>query len=161
MSILLNKHFENYGDDDFEHYRRFNRNLAYKPILAVINKGESKMARERQRQSVETSFAEAWTPEKEGDLIEGIYRGSDIVKAKGRSFVSYKIQDEKTGKIRGVASAMLRTKMNQIPKGTYIWVTFKGMTDTENGPSRDYDVEVEKGTNLIDPFGQEGDLNEA
>jgi len=116
----------------------------------------------RKRATVESSFATPWIPANPGDCLEGIYQGQDEVPAgKGRHFTSYKIRTEgDDAKLYGVSSAMLKTKMNQIPKGAYIWVTFKGMIETENGASRDYNVEIEQGTKMVDPFdgAESGDL---
>lgn len=121
-----------------------------------------KPKRERKRQTVESTMAEPWKPEKVGDCIEGFYRGAEMVPGKGsrKPFKSYHIETE-SGERRRVASAMLNTKMNQIPKGAYVWLTYKGMFESQNGKSPDYDVDVEDGTELIDPLQADGSVEEA
>lgn len=119
------------------------------------------MAKERQRQEVKSSFAKPWKPEQVGDEMEGTYQGSEMVTHGKRTFESYKILTD-GGELLGVSSAMLATKFNQVPVGAYVWVKFVGEVETNNGTSRDYHVDVEKGTELVNPFakGQKGDLTE-
>lgn len=121
-----------------------------------------KPKRQRKRQTVESTMAAPWKPEKVGDCLEGFYRGSEMVPGKGnrKPFKSYHIETE-DGERRRVASAMLKTKLNQIPKGAYVWLTYTGMFDTDNGPSPDYNVEVEDGTDLVDPLQADGSVDEA
>lgn len=118
--------------------------------------------RQRKRQSVKSMMAAPWKPENEGDCLEGIYHGVETVKGKGKrgDFKSYHIEKPDGERVR-VASAMLNTKMNQIPKGSYVWLTYKGMFETSNGESPDYDVDVEDGTELIDPLQGDGSVTEA
>lgn len=124
--------------------------------------GQKPAKRQRKRQTVDSTMAEPWKPEKVGDCLEGFYRGAEMVAGKGsrRPFKSYHIETE-DGEKRRVASAMLNTKMNQIPKGAYVWLTYKGMFESRNGESPDYDVEVEDGTDLIDPLQADGSVDEA
>lgn len=121
-----------------------------------------KPKRQRKRQAVQSMMAEPWKPENVGDCIEGFYRGHEMVPGKGsrKPFKSYHLETE-DGERRRVASAMLNTKMNQIPKGAYVWLTYKGMFESTNGPSADYDVDVEDGTELIDPLKSDGSVEEA
>lgn len=121
-----------------------------------------KPKRQRKRTTVQSMMAEPWKPENVGDCIEGFYRGAETVPGKGsrKPFKSYHIETE-DGERRRVASAMLNSKMNQIPKGAYVWLTFKGMFESQNGQSPDYDVEVEDGTDLIDPLQADGSVDEA
>lgn len=169
-NLILSKPLTYYGDDLDSNTRYIgrltsnNNRLSYKPLpcskLTLIMGG---LEMTRKRATVESSFAAPWIPTNPGDCLEGIYMGQDEVPAgKGRHFTSYKIRTEgEEGKLYGVSSAMLKTKMNQIPKGAFLWVTFKGMIETENGASRDYNVEVEHGTKMVDPFqgADSGDLN--
>lgn len=118
--------------------------------------------RERKRMKVESTMAKIWKADKVGDVLEGTYLGMEMVKGKGKRgmFRSYHIEKEDGERVR-LASAMLNTKMNQVPKGTYIWLTFKGDFETDNGPSPDYEVEVEDGTELTDPLQETGSVQEA
>lgn len=113
--------------------------------------------RERKREEVKSMMAMPWKPEKEGDCLEGTYLGMEMVKGKGkrRDFPSYHIQQDNGERVR-IASAMLNTKLNQVPKGTYVWLTYVGEFKTDNGNSSDYKVDVEQGTELIDPLEHGG-----
>lgn len=117
--------------------------------------------RERKRQKVESMMARPWKPEAKGDCLEGIYQGMEIVPGKGKrkAFPSYHIERPDGERVR-VASAMLNTKLNQVPKGAYVWLTYLGMFTTQNGDSPDYEVETEEGTELIDPLQGNGDVRE-
>jgi len=122
--------------------------------------------RARKRQKVESMMAKPWKPENEGDCLEGIYHGMEMVPGKGKRkpFKSYHIEVGKDGVPTGervrVASAMLNSKLNQVPKGTYVWLTYVGDFKTENGDSPDYEVEVEDGTDLLDPLQGDGTVHE-
>lgn len=102
---------------------------------------------------VESTMAKPWKPENVGDCLEGTYEGSEMVSGKGSrgDFASYHVRKVDGERVR-VASAMLNSKMNQVPKGTYIWLTYVGDFETSNGKSPDYDLECEEGTRMIDPF---------
>lgn len=117
--------------------------------------------RQRKRQTVESMMAKPWKPEAEGDCLEGTYLGSEMVKGKGKrpSFKSYHIEKPDGERVR-IASAMLNSKLNQIPKGAYVWLTFIGMFQTDNGNSPDYQVDVEEGTELIDPLQGDGSVRD-
>jgi len=118
--------------------------------------------RQRKRKAVESMMAAPWKPENVGDCLEGTFHGMEKVPGKGKrdSFKSYHIEQPDGTRVR-VASAMLNTKLNQVPKGTYVWLTYKGLFQTSNGNSPDYDVEVEEGTDLFDPLQESGSVDEA
>lgn len=105
----------------------------------------------RQRQSVDSTFAEKWTPEKEGECLEGVYLGYEEAPGRkaGELFNAYQILTDKEGK-RSVAGAHLDSFMPQVPKGTYVWITYKGKRRLGNGDMQLFSVDVEKGTKLID-----------
>jgi hypothetical protein len=105
----------------------------------------------RERQSVEGGFPEPWKPAEEGETLEGIYKGFDDVTVNNRTFRSYRIQNEDTKEFFGIAGGMLKNAIERVPVGTYIWVTYKGKVETQNGEAKDFEVECEKGTKLLDP----------
>jgi len=113
-------------------------------------------ARARKRKAVDSSMAKPWNPETKGDSIEGTYLGREKVRGKGsrRDFWSYHFETT-DGRVR-VSSAMLNSKMNQIPPGAYCWVTYTGKFLTGNGESKNFDVDVEDGTDLLDPLNTPG-----
>lgn len=107
----------------------------------------------RERQSVESAYAKPWTDFQPGDMIEGTYLGFTMVPSKRKDqkpFKSYNIKNDK-GEYIGVSGAMVGSKLSRVPTGTYVWITFKGMTETNNGEAKDFNVECEKGTKLLDP----------
>jgi len=129
----------------------------------------SKTTTPKRGSAVESNMSKPWKPKKEGEEISGIYRGFEIVDGKGKRepFPSYHIQlagdlqlndANKTvipaGEKVRVASAMLKTKLNQVPRGTFIWLKFVGMFKTDNGDSPDYEVTLEEGAELIDPLAE-------
>lgn len=103
--------------------------------------------------AVESNMAKPWKPKKKGDELQGTYKGAETVPGKGKrpDFLSYHIEQDDGETVR-VASAMLNTKMNQVPRGTYLWLKFVGMFETDNGESADYELTLEEGTELIDPL---------
>lgn len=112
------------------------------------------MATQRERgDEVDSSYAEPWKPEKEGEEIEGIYLGYSNVPSprKGQEpFKSYNIKIA-DGTYVGVSGAILGSKLVRIPKGAYIWVKYVGMIKTGNGLAKDFIVTCERGTKLLDP----------
>lgn len=75
-------------------------------------------------------------------------------KGKRKEFLSYHIE-QPDGEMVRVASAMLNSKMNQVKRGTYIWLEYKGEFETDNGKSPDYELTLEDGATLIDPLGDD------
>lgn len=120
--------------------------------VSALNKGKEQMARERKRGGeVKSDFAEPWEPG-DGEEISGIYIGFDNVPTKRGDkdhFKSHRIQIEGKDVPIGISGAMIDRKMAQIPVGTFVWITFLGMVDTNNGEAKDYRVEAEEGTKLL------------
>lgn len=111
------------------------------------------MAKERKRgRVVESDFCDPWEPG-EGEVLEGTYIGVDNVPTKRgdkESFKSYRIRVDGQEKPVGVSGAFLESKMRRIKLGTYLWITYKGKVQTNNGPAKDYEVEIEEGAQLLD-----------
>ena len=108
---------------------------------------------ERQRQTVDSAYADPWKPEKEGEVLEGFYLGFTKVPSPRKEqgpFKSYNVKTE-GGEYRGISGAIVGSKLQRVPKGTYIWVTYKGKIKTNQGMAKDFDVECEAGTKLLDP----------
>jgi hypothetical protein len=104
---------------------------------------------------VESTFADKWDPSEAGELLEGRYLGYEEAKGnRGEAFTVYHLQIP-DGKRVSVAGAHLDSIMHQIPKGTYVWITFKGKQRLPNGNTMHlFDVEPEEGTRLLDPMKQ-------
>ncbi len=118
-----------------------------------MGKATSTANKRKRGKAVESTMAKPWKPENVGDCLAGIYEGAETVTGKGSrdDFQSYHILQDDGERVR-LASAMLTTKMNQVPRGTYVWLTYTGPFKSKNGTSDDYDVECEDGTEMIDPF---------
>lgn len=110
------------------------------------------MAREK-GQEVNSAYGEPWKPKEAGEAIEGYYLGYTKVPSprKGQGpFKSYNIKTE-AGDFIGVSGAMIGSKLVRVPPGSYVWITFNGMIETNNGQAKDYSLVVEKGIKLLDP----------
>lgn len=127
-----------------------------------------KSTRRKATEKVDSGVAEVWKPESEGEQLAGTYLGSEKVKAKGNRdpfdsyhFVTDPDEENPKGVRYRVASAMLNNKMRRIPKGTFCWLTYVGKFETENGLSNDFEVEVEAGTELMDPLELSAETDKA
>ena len=105
----------------------------------------------RARRAVESTFADKWEPQNEGDVLEGTFIGVDTApgKRRGETFTVYHIQDD-DGKRWSASGAHLESFMKQIPRGTYVWITFEGTKKVSNGDMNLYKVDVEEGVELKD-----------
>lgn len=105
----------------------------------------------RQRQTVGSNYATPWKPEGEGETIEGIYSGYNVVRGdRNESFKSHKVKPEGKEEYIGVSGALIDGMLLRVPAGTYVWITYKGLIKTKNGQAKDYNVECEKGTKLLE-----------
>jgi hypothetical protein len=105
------------------------------------------------RKSVESTFADKWEPENKGDELCGKYIGSETApgRKQGETFTAYHIMDDE-GKRWSVAGAHLDSILNQVPRDTYVWITFDGTQTVKNGEMAKYRVDVEEGVQLVDPY---------
>jgi len=108
----------------------------------------------RERQSVEGTFADAWKPTQVGQVLEGFYLGSQDAKGDRGPFKAYHIKTE-DGQRMSVSGAGLNTIMPQIPRKTYVWITYQGTEKQKKGDMKVFAVECEKGTKLLDPMDSE------
>jgi hypothetical protein len=113
---------------------------------------------ERKRKSVESTFADKWKPQNEGDELAGTYIGRDpnVNGKRGEKFTAYHLQDEE-GKRWSFAGAHLDSIMPQIPFNTFVWITYDGEQDTQNGPMKMFRVDVDESVALKDPL--QGDIS--
>ena len=100
------------------------------------------------RKSANNTYTETtiWTPANEGDSIEGRYTGSETFIGKFGEATKYVIEFE--GTAYGVyGTASINRQFNNIPEGSYVWITYKGIEPTKNGRNVkvfdiDYDTEA-------------------
>jgi hypothetical protein len=107
------------------------------------------------RVKVESTFADKWEPQNDGDTLEGTYIGTEMANGKrDEKFRVFHIQDE-SDKRWSVSGSYLESKMRQIPRGTYVWITYTGTRKVNNGDMFLFDVDVAEGTQLLDIYDAE------
>lgn len=99
---------------------------------------------------VDSTFADSWEYEKPGDTIKGRYLGYEEAPGRNGTFRAHQLMTAE-GR-RSMAGAHLDSMLSQIPKGTFIWVTYKTTKKVKNGEMAIFDVEAERGVKLIDPL---------
>lgn len=113
--------------------------------------------KKREFKKVESTFADPWVPENKGDQLEGLYVGTEEApgKKRGELFRVWKIKDA-NGKAWSISGAQLKSIMKQIPRNTYVQVTYLGTEETRDGNKMKlFDVAAEAGTQLRDPYEEE------
>ncbi len=103
---------------------------------------------------VETTFADSWKPETEGEEITGLYLGSQKAVGDTGPFTAYHIKCN-DGRRLSVSGAGLDTIMAQIPRKTEVTIKYFGKEKKGKGMMRVYDVQVPEDVVLIDPFDAE------
>lgn len=116
---------------------------------------EKSVEKPKAKRKVEGTFAEAWAPEGEGEVLIGKYVGSQNAVGKRGPFKAYHIVDE-DNKRWSISGASLNTVMPQIPKGTVVTVTYTGTVEMPKGDMRTYDVEIDDDVQLLDAMDDEG-----
>lgn len=105
---------------------------------------------------VEGTFADPWKPTAEGEVISGVYLGSQQALGKRGAFTAYHIKTD-DGRRLSVSGAGLNQMMCQVPKKTRVTITYQGTQTTDKGEMKLFDVVVPEGTALLDPFADDGD----
>lgn len=150
---MYHRSLDTYGEDIDIHSmglprkRKKIRKTPTVKLELVIN-----MARER-GQEVKSNFPVPWKPETEGQVLEGVYRGFNLVddeRKEGDQFKSHKIKPDDSDEMMGVSGAFLDQFMERVPKGSYVWITYLGQKKVKNGMSKQFKVEVEAGVKLKD-----------
>lgn len=108
---------------------------------------------------VENTYADPWKPVAAGESIVGLYVGYQDVtttdnKGKKSEFRAYHLRTDDGGKL-SVTGAGLATIMAQIPRRTKCKITYLGMVRKGAGDMKDFDVQVPRGTPMLDPFDTE------
>lgn len=132
-------------------------NKAAAAVAGQSASGGKKARPKRERKFVEVTndLPPVWEDPKEGDFIEGFYVRSQEIKFRKSSFLTHVLQDEETGELKSFSGAIADRKMARIPRGTFVRVTYLGETRTSNGDAKDYRVDAEEGTRLLDEHGRE------
>lgn len=108
---------------------------------------------------VENTFADPWKPTTKGESLVATYVGFQDVTTTGpkgqkKEFRSYHLRTN-DGERLSVTGAGLTTIMAQIPKKTKIKITFQGTELKGQGEMKVFDVQVPRGTQMLDPFEDE------
>lgn len=114
---------------------------------------------ERKFQEVKADFGTPWKPEKKGDILEGKYMGFDVIpsqRGQSKSFKSFRIKPDGSNEVYGVAGATLERKLFQVPKGTFVRITYQGQITTANGQAHDFKIECEQGVKLLEHVSSDG-----
>jgi hypothetical protein len=145
-----------YGDDavaspKWPAFGRVGRRALKAPQLRLVkgNREKTMAKKERTFEEVKSDLPPVWEP-KDGDTLEGVYVGFKDIKFRQKPFRTYQVQDEENGTVLSFSGAIADTKMMRIPRGAYIRVTYLGMTDTSNGEAKDFKVECDSKTKLLD-----------
>lgn len=90
-------------------------------------------------------MAQTWNKNLEpGASLEGKYLKREIYSGQYGEAKKYIIQDNGGTKWAVFASASLGNQFNNIPEGSYVWITFKGEETTKSGrPVKVYSVDYD------------------
>ena len=117
---------------------------------------ENNKTSQQKMRTVDSTFADPWKPEQEGEQLSGKYLGKQLVtEGKKGSFLAYHIRD-KEGKLWSVTGAGIATQMKQIPlKTDPITFTFKGYRTMDRGEMRVYEIQIPANVELLDPYADD------
>lgn len=117
-----------------------------------MEKEKVKMAKNTEWNDVEDVYAQPWKDFKKGDSIEGIFMGSEEVRAgpNEKPFMSHHVKKE-DGQLVGVSGATLDKRMVRLSKGSKVKVTFDGTQPSKRGtPMKLFKVQVAPGTSVAE-----------
>lgn len=80
---------------------------------------------------------------KEGDNLEGYYVDREDFNTKHGEMTVFIIAKAQNDLIKVVAQTDIKGKFEDIPMGSHVWLTFKGLTETKNGAMKTYEVEYD------------------
>ena len=79
-----------------------------------------------------------------GATLEGKYIKKEVFDGKFGNTEKYVIETDKGEKMGVYSSASLTAQFNNIPEGSYVWITYKGEETSKNGrPVKVYEVEYD------------------
>lgn len=90
-------------------------------------------------------IAQTWNKNLEvGATLEGKYLKQEIYSGQYGDAKKYVIEDKEGKKWAVFASASLGNQFNNIPEGSYVWITYKGEESTKAGrPVKVYSVDYD------------------
>lgn len=79
-----------------------------------------------------------------GATLEGAYLKREVYKGNYGEVAKYVIEDKDGEKWAVFSSASLGSQFENVPEGSYVWITYKGEEQTKNGkPVKVYSVEYD------------------
>lgn len=78
-----------------------------------------------------------------GDQIEGYFVAKREITTKFGAAEIYDVDLKSGEKISIMGSAAIKNRMNRVPVSSYVWVTYKGKVDTDNGAMNDYEIDYD------------------
>lgn len=90
-------------------------------------------------------MAQTWNKNLEpGATLEGVYLKQEIYSGQYGETKKYVIETKDGNKWAVFASASLGNQFNNIPEGSYVWITYKGEEQTKSGrPVKAYSVDYD------------------
>lgn len=119
--------------------------------------GKPSGAKKKERKLVEVTndLPDVWEPSNVDEMLEGFYIGAKNIKYRNSHFLTHMIQNEDTGEVLSFSGAIADRKLARIPKGSWVRVTYMGKIRTTNGDAKDYRIETEEHTRLLDETASE------
>lgn len=79
-----------------------------------------------------------------GTTLEGRYLKKELIKTQFGDSEKYIIETPDGKKLGVFSSASLERQFNNVPEGSYVWITYKGEETSKNGrPVKVYDVDYD------------------
>lgn len=79
----------------------------------------------------------------EGDTLEGYLVDKETFTTKFGEMIIYVVEQLDGTKIKVTGQNDIKSKFEDIPNGSHIWVKFVGLTETKNGAMKTYSVDYD------------------
>lgn len=79
----------------------------------------------------------------EGDALEGYYIDREVFNTKFGEMIIYVIERTDGSKVKVAGQSDIKSKFENIPLGSHVWVIFDGLTETKNGAMKSYTIEYD------------------
>lgn len=88
---------------------------------------------------------QTWNKDLEaGATLEGLYLKKEYIKTQFGDSEKYIIETGDGTKLGVFSTASLERQFNNVPEGSYVWITYKGEETSKNGrPVKVYDVDYD------------------
>ena len=79
----------------------------------------------------------------EGDALEGYYVDREVFNTKFGEMIIYVVERLDGSRIKVAGQSDIKSKFENIPMGSHIWIIFDGLTETKNGAMKSYTIEYD------------------